>query len=872
MRTLGICLLLCAAAGAPFGGARASTPLVEDSVSGVSARDRVIGEWRLSAAESMISSGLAHLGETLCRRVLEGSPRPETRARARISLALSLIHQRRFQEAKETLEAVPESARGARFHLCRAAARYGNGKTVDEEAFAADLEAIDPAALSREARPWHAFLRGLRADLEGDRTAAREAFSRALKRSRGSQRLLFEALVWREKLFREGASEERAARLRSRLETLAAGASAFPFAREYAITLYQLGRPREALAAIDRELARATAYTARQRDQLLLLKGLVLGADEPGGRAALRELIRGGQSRRAMGVALHLLASARAGADETGGLHGFLDAMISRSEDHPLTAEFHFLRCQLALARGDAGAAKEDAKFLLERFPGMRRINEVFRLLAYAALRHEPPQYRTAADFLTRLKSETPAGARRREINRLIGDCYFLNDDYANAADFYLEARRSGFGESGGEGLFLRLITAEVRAGRLDRALRHIDEADFRGAAPMAERWRAEWNLVRELQARGELRRALKRVRLLSEGAGAQSVPAALDLRLRWLEAHLSLEAGDLEGVPARIDALLERLRSLPEATVPPREARLLLSESLLLKAGAQFENGSAEAAFETLERVRRDFPDSSAAERAYLIEADRLADAEDFAGAQKSLERLASNDPESELVPQALFEGALYAERRGPDHYSDAVRLLDRLAEQYPDHPLAYGARIRQGDLLRQMNDFAGARIVYENLINRYPEHARRYLAEMGRAEAMLALAQGEASSLEAAARVLERLVDLPGLPVDLQVEAGFKWGFALKKRGRASRAIEIFSMAMSRFLLENEQRADLGETGRYWMARTLLELGESLEARGEPREARRVYRKIVAYGLPGRRLAESRAAASGGPGNADA
>ena len=43
--------------------------------------------------------------------------------------------------------------------------------------------------------------------------------------------------------------------------------------------------------------------------------------------------------------------------------------------------------------------------------------------------------------------------------------------------------------------------------------------------------------------------------------------------------------------------------------------------------------------------------------------------------------------------------------------------------------------------------------------------------------------------------------------------------------------------------------------------MSRVLLELGEHLEESGELAEARRVYRKVVAYDLPGRNLAQSRA-----------
>ena len=59
----------------------------------------------------------------------------------------------------------------------------------------------------------------------------------------------------------------------------------------------------------------------------------------------------------------------------------------------------------------------------------------------------------------------------------------------------------------------------------------------------------------------------------------------------------------------------------------------------------------------------------------------------------------------------------------------------------------------------------------------------------------------------------------------------------------------------------MDGENAIRLGVTGRYWMSRTLLELGTRLEAQGQLAEARRVYRKMVAYNLPGRTLAQSRA-----------
>jgi cellulose synthase operon protein C len=383
-------------------------------------------------------------------------------------------------------------------------------------------------------------MQGLQAELAGKRDQVAPAFEQAKSFAVSEvQRSFFDSLILRENILHTPSNDALAAEIREKLKGLEGDLAAYPYAREYAIIQYNLGRNEEAIRAIDGELANTQAgYGSREREQLLLLKGIILGADSLSGRAALRELVRNGKNREVMGVALQLLARAK-GALEGAELSDFLNEMIASPEPHPLLGQMYYIRSQLALAGGETAVAEADARFLLEQFPGLNQITNVYRLLAYAALQRSPAQYRAAADFLIQLRDQTDDGEAKKELNRLIGDCYFLNADYSNAVDFYQAARYRGVGTDRDGELFLRLITAEVRSGQIDLALQHIDEADFSGSIRATDRWRAEWNVAQALQATGGVRDALKRVRLLLEDSSTGSVPAALDLRLRWLEARL---------------------------------------------------------------------------------------------------------------------------------------------------------------------------------------------------------------------------------------------------------------------------------------------------------------------------------------------
>jgi tetratricopeptide (TPR) repeat protein len=879
-RTLAIAALLASTLVPTVQG---QAPLLVDQVDVLDADQRVVFEWKQAAADRALGAGLAVLAEGLYRELLDvrGATSPEM-ADLQIQLAASLIAQRRFTAARAELNTISEAGRSDLYDLYLAVCAYGDGRSVDRETLKRALGRVSEANLKPEDLPWLYLLRGLRAELSGRPAKVAPAFKKARAATVSeAQRAFFGSLILREEILESPASDALAAEVRTQLDNLAGTAAAYPYAREYVIILHNQGRTEEAIEVISQGLANPrSGYGSREREQLLLLKGLLYGADTLSGRDTLRALVREGKSREVMAIALQLLAS---GSKDQADRSRFLNEMIDQVEPHSLKGQMYYLRSQLSLARADKmlaeattaaektvaeaaaavlfAAAEDDAGELLEQFPGLSEITNVYRLLAYAALQRTPKQYRAAADFLIQLRDQTESLEERQVLNRLIGDCYFLNNDYRNAGDFYQAARYKGVGVDHDGELFLRLVTAEVRGGQIEAALQLIDEADFSGSISVSDRWSAEWNVALALQSAGQLEVALKRVRLLLGDDASNSVPFALDVRLSWLEVRLALLAGDTENVQARVDTLLARIESIPEGELDPSpaEVRLLRTEVLLLQADILIRLGDSTAGMEVLSGLRTGFAASSAAERSYLTEADYHASIGDYEAAQKTLLKLVLLYEASELAPQALFEAALYCERRGPEHFEEAVLVHHNLTERYPTDVLFFSARLKQGDLLRQMNNFAGAQIIYEDLIHSFPEHSRRYVAELSRADCMLALAQNEEEQLKDVALALERLIDMPNLPIDFQAEVGYKWGFALMQREAFDEAQVVFTMIL--FLLEGESATRLGATGRYWMSRALLALGTGLEERGELAEARSVYLQMVAYNLPGRNLAKSRA-----------
>lgn len=853
-----------------LGSISAQAPLLVDSNASIDLEDESKLEWRIKSAELALDAGLPGLAETIYSTLLDSRSVLSARRLdyVQIGLAKSLICQSRYEAARVLLEAMSTESRGSQHALYLALSIYGQGREpIDKSALRIALEHASEEDLQMEDLPWLALIQGLEAQMYGNVDVATAAFNRAFKNA-GSSLLRdhFEAILLRQKIVSAPADESLAVELHAKIVNLEGQSSAYPFLREYAVVLHSLGRTEEAITAINASLeGTSPGFSSLELEQLRLLKGIILGASSESGRAVLEELILSGRDLEVMGIALQLLASSPGQEAE---LLVFLEEAISLAQPHPLLGHLYYLRSQLALKDpATRSIAESDARILLEQFPGMSEVSNVYRLLAYAALEKEPRQYRTAADYLIRLRNQSTQTEELVEINRLIGDCYFLNRDYANAVDFYLAARSRETSVVRDGDLLLRLISALVRTGLIDDALQLIDEGDFNNNISSADRWRAEWNVAQALQINGQPDVALKRVRLLLQDAVPNTVPTALDLRLLWLESYLSLEANQIEGLADRVMRLLARLESMPLQSHDGVDVlnldtrQTLKTEILLLQGSIHMREGDINSGMLVLNQLREEFASSDSAQRSYLIEASYHALVGDFLSAQATLTDLAQRYPQSSLAPQALFEAALYCERRGAEFYSDAVVLHNDLAERYASDPLFYTARLKQGNLLRLINDFAGAQIVYENLINSFPAHQMRYISELSRADCMLALAGNEPDDLGEAISVLERLLDLPNLPLDFQVEASYKWAFALSKRQSVKEAEEVLSLSITRFLIDEQKASELSATGRYWISRSMLKLGELLENDDSHSEASRIYRMMIAYNLPGRQIAIARA-----------
>lgn len=807
----------------------------------------------VDAADRALEMGFSTLAAQLYTSLLNqpGATR-EQALQWRSSLVTALLEAGQLPEAEKALQE-QVGVRGAAWQL-----RAGLIAAYQRrpEAVRAALAAIRAEELAPGDRSWHFFLQGLAADAAGDLGRSSSFFELAVGAAVGSlARTRFQLAREQAELLRGAPNLET---LRTNAERFQGQKVGYGAARLYAVALDAAKRKDEAVAVLQRLLISLPAEERAELDQVRLLLGLVAGAGEGSvGRNALYQLLATGFDPEKQRNALQLLARASASGNLAAELRRRLDEFIAAPKPHPIRENLLLYRAEVALTAGDYVRAEGDARDLLDRYPGSQLRAHAYSVLTGSAWQQR--RYRTAADHASKARAELPAGAARAQLGVLVAEAWFRAGDFRNAADAYAEALTAlPPGVKPGELMFQRVL-AEIEAGRLDAAGPLLDSLARDPAFDRENRWRAEWNLARSLQIAGQTATAYERVTALLAPPTPTPDDPALRARMAWLQARLSLDAGKPSETVRLVEALLGRLEEIPS------ELRAeLASSAALLRARAQFALAKAEEALSNLDRLRKEFPRSDAAVYSLLTEADHFARQDRTVDAQQRLTRLADMYPDSNYAPYALYQAALLAERRGQDsNLEEANKLIEQMLKRYPESDLVFYARLKQGDLFRRLNEFALAQQAYEELLNKYPRHGEALAARMALADCHGAQVSSDPVHAERAAELYEGLVARPDATPDLRVEAGYKLGASLARRGQTARAAAVWWRDVAEeFLLKPDRGAKLGAQGRYWMGRTLIDLGGLFEQQEKLEEARRAWRLVVDIGLPGAALAQAKLA----------
>jgi TolA-binding protein len=723
--------------------------------------------------------------------------------------------------------------------------------------------------LSAADRVWASFLQGALFDLAPvqDITKANEFYIKAEQAAPNEMaRARFQLAAEQVRLGLGSPSEASLRQAQLNYEANKGRAVGYEFAKTLAVARHQSGRTSEAVTFLQQILQTLLPQERLRADEFRLLLGMIADKSPGGaGRLALNQLLATGSNPERQKVALQLLARASAEENVRGVFRAELNKLIESPTKHPVLESLLLFRAQVALAEKDYAPAERDVRRLLDEYPGSQYRVQAFGVLTASAW--EQRRYRAAAANARKTREEfvpgsAAAAARgaaqaRWELWVLEAEAWFRAGgagdagDFRSAAEAYAVALRERPEKVRVGDLMFQRVLSEIKAGGVDASQPLLDQLGRDPAFDLENRWRAEWTLARALQVRGPagVKQAYARVNALlaetpaaSSGAGVGALPPELRARMAWLQARLALDAGEPERTLKLVDQMGELLAGLGE-----KLSNEIASTGALAKAEANFLLRREPEALEVLKKLRDDpkFGKSDAAVQSYIIEAGHLAAQEKTVDAQKLLTRLADDFPQNELAPYALFQAALQAERRGQDaNYKEANRLIEDLVKKYPQSDLVFSARLKQGDILRNLNDLPAAQRAYEDLLNKPASPENLIIVQLALAECHNAQSSGDPSHFTSAQNLFEHLRDRVDAPVDVRIEAGYNLGELWVRRDDRTKALEVWwKDVVFAFLLDGKRSADLQPKGRYWMARTLYRAGEVFEQQEKLEEAKEAW-----------------------------
>lgn len=846
---------------------------------------------QLYNAQWMLESGFAADAAAAFEKLLTVPVVPGANHNTLVLLLVSARLNQGDTAAAERALGDYEGVRTAAYHLRAGliAARLGKAEVARAEA-----TLTVPTALPADDQAWYYFLQGMMALTGNDNQHALTLFTQAESLAASEvQRARITVARELTLLQAQDVSEAKAAELLAAAERDVGKRTGYSSARLYAAALFALGHTAEAVAYLRSQLRVLPAAQHKERDDFLLLLGVGTRGRPGEGRNALEKLIEDGDNPGHQSAALQLLADVSTDGPVREEFRTMLDKRIAGepgSPPHPILAELLLARAQLALGDRRWTSADDDANNLLTKFPGKLTAAALGVRLTVAWVQKH---YRLAADYATKARDALPAtaAAQRAALGVLVAEARFRAGEaegdaklFEGAADAYATALSERPAEIGPGELIYQQALALTRAGLHEEAGKLLDRFAVDTRLDPASRWQAEWNLARALQTAGDtelarqdnLRHALKRVGdLLLEGGTPGGFSAELRLQMGWLQARLTLDAGEAPQAQTLAQTLYERVKAMPGLADAARNK--LAAHALLLQAQATLAlkvpsgDAPAEAArdeqgLNLLKKLWKEYRMEEAAMQGYFIGADYFAGGErnQIVMAQELLQKVVDDFHDDKInAPRALFFKARYEAQLGQSvNKKNALMILDELLGKYPDSELEFSVRKRQAELHNDLGQYPQAQDIYLLLTRTFVGHSQYNEIRLALAAAYQAEGQ-----LDLAGNIYLSLRDYVNATPDVRAEAACRLGeLRLAQRDKTGAKETWLALALTFLPPAPSVAPELGVTGRFWLDRALLRCGELLAQDGQLDEALMTYAMVEEYGLPSHNLAHERRVELGG------
>jgi len=407
---------------------------------------------------------------------------------------------------------------------------------------------------------------------------------------------------------------------------------------------------------------------------------------------------------------------------------------------------------------------------------------------------------------------------------------------------------------------------ARFANGQYQQALAVYDrfQSEFPGSTLAAKALFQRGACFAALAQQGEAEQAFEAV-----AATYAEAPEAEELLLRIAELRQAL--GDGKAAEAAFSRVMDRYPS-----------GRFFARALHGRGMARYGQWAPDA-LEDFQRIVRNFPTAAVADHAYFMQAMCLyrlgRDAQALSTCQSFLERYTSSTwvpsvrfwmgrfayntgdyevaeseflsfaekfPDHALADRAVYRAGMAAAKR--KEYVRAIEIFGRLTKAYPTSIHMAEARFFQADAMCQLGKFAGAILVFEEVINNFPASDVVPLAWGRKGDCQFTLGAEDPARYEGAMRSYGVVTHSPQVRQDHIWQAEYKIGRCLEKLGQLEEAQErYYARVLIPYLMAKARGDPISESAKTWFMRASLGAADIVTAKKDWRLLVRILDRIV-------------------------
>lgn len=501
-------------------------------------------------------------------------------------------------------------------------------------------------------------------------------------------------------------------------------------------------------------------------------------------------------------------------------------AFVGGNADDPLAASLQYRLGEALLRAARYSEADEVFQRYLEAFGDSTGIIYRGRGLALAGLTRNAE----AALLFERAASLATDSEECDDNLFRAGDCYFLNKQFRKALEIYTRLLGSLAESAPLKSRVLFQCAASLAAlGDTDSAIEKYDV--------VARTYPKSPEAANALLSIGDLYISGNHLDA-AESAFEKAMTAYPEGPFFWRALHGRGMARYYRWAPDAIDDFVKIAAEAGDSS--------MMEHALFMQAMCLYRLGRDTQALAICGDFRKRFPGSEWAAPVHFWIARFEYNAGHDEIAEKEFLSFVETYPAHALAAQSLLRAGLAASRR--QQYLQAIEYFGRMAKLYPQSDLLAEARFHQAEAMVQLGRFSAAILVYEEVINRYPDRDLAGMAWGRKGDCQFTLGSDDPARYGEAVQSYMAVLEMPALRLDYALQAACKLGLTYEKLGRMDDALEqYYSRVMLPFLVEKEKGGIPGEAARVWFSRAARGAADIAESRKEWRRLIRILERAA-------------------------